>query len=545
MRILHARLSMVVLTGVLGLIVAGMTLNSTFFSAQAAGPAANYIVLYNDGAPVNQGMVKAHGYTVVKDLSKAGVLIVRSNNPSDLAKMPGVSGVAKDGLHVRVPQNEGVPYKAGTGKVGGCSSTRGTCPLQWDLARIHLPKAWQTTRGTARVRVAVLDTGLRSTHEEVGKNYDSIASRSFVQPTTDCPQDANTYSSTEDFNGHGTWTNTHVAGVNGPHMTGIAPNATLINIRVLGACGSGADSWILSGMLYGNEVGAQIESMSIGGFLCADGVVAGSFYCSTKNQVGDQPIIYRAYQQVVRYLLRHGTLVVAASGNEHVQLDQRGRVTSVGSLAYAVTGKDPSNDLCGTTEVPGGVPGVISVAAVNRVTGKEVSQSETKFGEFGINRQDQLTYYSNYGPRIDVSAPGGDRNYDVPKFDCVSINCMRLDPSSSTSSDNPGDFGAWAFDPTGNPCNICYVNIQGTSMATPQVAGVAALALAAHPGLTASQLAELLRRSVSSFINADATPRVASDPAKPTYNYDLDYGAPGIPASQMGSGVINAALAVN
>jgi subtilisin family serine protease len=544
MRILHSRVSMTVLFGAIALAVVGVMLNSTLFSAKAASPASTYIVLYNGAAQVNQATVKARGHTILKDFSQAGLLIVRSSNPADLATMPGVSGVAKDSLHMRIPTNEGVAIKSVPGKPKGCSSARTTCPFQWDLARIHLPRAWQTTHGSSSVRVAVLDTGLRSTHEEVGSNYDAIASRSFVQPTPDCPQDTNTYSSTEDFNGHGTWTNTHIAGINGPLMTGIAPASTLINIRVLGACGSGADSWILTGMLYGNEVGARIESMSLGGFLCADGVIPGSTYCGTQQQVGDQPVVYRAYQQVIAYLLKHGTLVIAASGNEHVQLDRQGRVKSVGSLAYSTPKNDPKNDLRGTTAVPGGVPGVVSVAAVNRVTSIETSQTETKFGQFGTGLRDQLTYYSNYGPRIDVSAPGGDRNYNVPKFDCLSDNCARLDPSSPTASDNPGDFGAWAFDSSGNPCDTCYTSIQGTSMATPQVAGVAVLALSAHPDLTATQLSQLLRRSVTDFLNSEATPRVSANSVQPTYNYDLDYSGSGIPNTQMGSGVIDAAIAV-
>jgi subtilisin family serine protease len=535
---------MAVLLGAVALTVAGVTLSSTLFGAKAAGPASTYIVLYNPGVQANQAILKAHGHTVIRDFSQAGLLIVRSSDPTNLAIMPGVSGVAKDGLHMRIPINEGIAFKSPPGKPKGCASSSKTCPFQWDLARIHLPRAWQTTQGSASVRVAVLDTGLRSTHEEVGSNYDVIASRSFVQPTPACPQDASTYSSTEDFNGHGTWTNTHIAGINGPLMTGIAPSTTLINIRVLGACGSGSDSWILTGMLYGNEVGARIESMSLGGFLCADGIVPGSAYCSTREQVGDQPIVYRAYQQVISYLLKHGTLVIAASGNEHVQLDQQGRVKSVGSAAYSVPRNDPKNDLRGTTEIPGGLAGVVSVAAVNRITGPATSPTATKFGQFGSGQRDQLTYYSNYGPRIDVSAPGGSRNYNVPKYDCLSNSCARLDPSAPLVSDNPGDFGAWAFDPTGKPCDTCYVNIQGTSMATPQVAGVAALALATHPNLSAIQLIRLLRSSVTDFLNANATPPISANPAQPTYNYSLDYHAPGIPNSQMGSGVIDAAIAV-
>jgi len=50
--------SVVGAAGVLALTVAGVTLSSTLFSVKAAGPAANYIVLYNDGAQVNQPVAK-------------------------------------------------------------------------------------------------------------------------------------------------------------------------------------------------------------------------------------------------------------------------------------------------------------------------------------------------------------------------------------------------------------------------------------------------------------------------------------------------------
>jgi subtilisin family serine protease len=397
--------------------------------------------------------------------------------------------------------------------------------------------------GSASVKVAVLDTGLTSKHEEVGSNYDEEESRSFVQPSPFCPADAQTYKSTEDFNGHGTWTATHVAGVNGDLMTGIAPKSTLVNVRVLGACGIGFDSWVLAGMLYGSQIGARVESMSLGGYMCGHGVVEGSFWCDTAANVGDDPLIWAAYKKVVDILRQHGTLVVAAAGNEHVQLDAKGQVVSHGTLAGFFPRPDPMNDFYGLTEAPGGVPGVVAVGAVNRITAQG-DEGETLFGQFGVGRKDQLTYYSSYGQRIDVSAPGGARNYNVPRLECLKPACLRLGPSGPGATDNPGDFGALGVDSKGHLCKNCYAFIQGTSMATPQVAGIAVLALSVHPNLSPGGLASLLRQSVTTFINPNATPGIAQEVSMPTWNFSLAYGQAGISNSLMSRGVIDAARAV-
>jgi len=519
-------------------------------ASRSGGGEENYLVVYSNASQVQRGAVEARGGQVTADLSKAGVLAVKTSNPAALRNLPGVTGVARDRL-VSVPHDQVQVVKGsdeGGGNDGGgngCGSTEASCPLQWDLARIHVPQAWQQTQGSRSVKVAVLDTGLTSAHEEVGANYDSEESVSFVQPNPFCSADATTFRSTQDFYGHGTWTATHVAGINGALMTGIAPRSTLVNVRVLGVCGFGLDSWVLEGMLYGNEIGAQVESMSLGGFLCGHGVVQGSFYCGNATDVGQDPALWQVYENVVNYLLSNGTLVVAAAGNDHAQLDRTGQVVSHGTLADITIGPDPANDFFGFTEAPGGVPGVVAVAALGRVNGAG-SASETRFGRYGVGRTDQLSYFSNYGERIDVSAPGGARNFNIPRFDCLTSNCARAGTSSPTATDNPEDFGAWGV--VGAPgsalCADCYAFVQGTSMATPQVAGTAALALAANPELSPRDLASLLRRSVSEFANGDATPAIEDDPTKPTWNYSMDYDAPGISNRLMGRGVIDAARAV-
>lgn len=122
---------------------------------------------------------------------------------------------------------------------------------QWHHVTVGSPYAWAEGYTGKGVKVAVLDTGV-SSHEDlsieesINKTSDSVAT---------------------DQNGHGT----HVAGIigakrdNGKGGAGVAPDATIYNIKVLNANGSGTDSQIYQGIQAAIEKNVDLINMSLGG----------------------------------------------------------------------------------------------------------------------------------------------------------------------------------------------------------------------------------------------------------------------------------------
>jgi subtilisin family serine protease len=162
-----------------------------------------------------------------------------------------------------------------------------------------------------------------------------------------------------------------------------------------------------------------------------------------------------------------------------------------------------ASDLRGLIETPAGIPGVIMVSASNNANGAGAAAAGVPVGQFwtgaAVGALDQLTYYSSYGSRVDIGAPGGARKFNIPR-----------------SSGGPADilYGGWgelgALTSSGEICSdpglaslltfACFkVNgtafgwLQGTSMSSPNAAGVGALALSAKPALRGDPAALLAR----------------------------------------------------
>src|SRR5215211_3950048 len=128
-------------------------------------------------------------------------------------------------------------------------------PQLWALARISAPAAWSIATGSTSVTVGIVDTGISTDHLDLSANV--VPGRDFVQGDSD----------PRDFNGHGT----HVAGTigergnNGRGLTGVNWQVGLMPVRVLDGSGSGSNANVTAGLAYACTHRASIVNASLGG----------------------------------------------------------------------------------------------------------------------------------------------------------------------------------------------------------------------------------------------------------------------------------------
>jgi len=267
--------------------------------------------------------------------------------------------------------------------------------LDVSVPQIGAPTAWAAGLDGTGVKVAVLDTGIDSAHPDLaGKIF---AQRNFTEGEED----------DLDHVGHGTHVASTIAGT-GSKYKGVAPGASVLDGKVCIEFGC-AESWIVAGMQWAAESGAQVVNLSLGG--------------------GDTPEIDPVEQAVNDLTARFGTLFVIAAGNSGFLGD--------GSLSS-----------------PASADAALAVGAVDK--------------------SDVLAPFSSRGPRVgdagvkpEITAPG-------------------VDIVAARSKDGfLGDAGQ------------LYMPLSGTSMATPHVAGSAAILTQQHPTWTAQQRKALLTGSAN------------------------------------------------
>jgi thermitase len=173
-----------------------------------------------------------------------------------------------------------------TGNQWGLENTGQTIAGQGGTvdADIDTSAAWIKSTGTASagaVKVAVLDTGIDTGHPDISSKV--VLAKDFTGS-----------GSTNDFYGHGTHVSGIVAAVtnNSTGVAGVCPDCIVLNGKVLNDSGSGANSWIASGITWATDNGAKVINMSLGS--------------SVKSTT---------LERAVNYAWNRGVVVVAAAGN--------------------------------------------------------------------------------------------------------------------------------------------------------------------------------------------------------------------------------------
>jgi serine protease len=294
-------------------------------------------------------------------------------------------------------------------------------PFQWDMPLMRMSEAWGLTTGSAAVIVAVIDTGETPHPDLVARQvagYDFIASTTMSGDGDGIdadPFDEGDGNGLQPHSFHGT----HVSGTigadsnNGSGVAGITWATGLMSLRVLGV-GGGTNFDIANAIKYA----AGLANVS--------GTVPAQPANVINMSLGG-PSSSSTVSSACTQARNAGLVIFAASGNENSSA--------------------PS--------YPAAYAGVISVAAVD------------------LNAV--RAPYSNFGPTVDLCAPGGDTSHDLD-------NDGYADGILSTLMDglNP-------------PYAPIYAFYQGTSMACPHAAGVAALMLAANPALTPAEIETLMK----------------------------------------------------
>ena len=422
-------------------------------------PTGKTVVIFKDSSAIPLAgltLINSLGGIVTKRWDNIGVAFVGGLPLSALTTLKASGLIAAVGsdryinwlpkISVRAVQSKDVLAIPHNNPAGATYFADGT---QWNMKIIGADKAWAAGKeGLHSTRVAIVDTGIDYGHRELRTLVDLSASKAFanttfvpscVDPAVPClptgdqevPVDTQlpTDSAFMDNHFHGSHVASTVAS-NNISVASIAPQVTLIAVKVLNWQGTGSFEGVASGIRHAaGPANADVINMSLGANV-------------DPNEEG-VPALLELMSRVIKDAEKQGTIVITAAGNDGLNLDEGVLVSTPCEQA------------------------TVCVSA----TGPLLQQNF-----------DQPAFYTNYGlTAIEVAAPGGnaDPAGDDTKYqseDLIIGACSRRATDQTLVVCRTNVDGA----------NYFYAFAAGTSMASPHVAAEAALIKSYSPWLSVS-----------------------------------------------------------
>jgi serine protease len=378
---------------------------------------------------------------------------------AQLAQQPDVEYAVVDQRRRRAAAPNDPLYAATVGGNPAVGQWYLRAPDATTPSAINAEAAWAVTTGSASIVVADIDTGVRFDHVDLKRvseggnllpGYDMITNTANANDgdgrDADPSDPGDWITATENARGtfagcgveNSSWHGTQTAGLigamtnNAIGMASVGRTVRVLPVRVLGKCG-GDDSDIIAGILWAAGISVPGVPDNPNPARVINMSLGGAGTCT------------QAYRDAISRVNALGVVVVAAAGND--------------------TGHPVS--------VPGNCPGVIAVAGVRQV-GSKVG-------------------FSNIGPEVSLSAPGGN---------CVNTaaNTACLYPILTTSNS-----GTTTPVVGGSIYTDSFNSSLGTSFSSPLVAGTAALMLSVQPTLTPTGVLAQLKATARAFPTTGAT----------------------------------------
>jgi lantibiotic leader peptide-processing serine protease len=458
-------------------------------AAAVAAPAAlgsTYIVLYKQQAISGSAAttIQNAGGSLVYAYPQIGVAIAQSTNASfrdNLLKSSAIENAAStSGFAYHSSDVESATDSSGPppGDLPNAPATDSDSlsGLQWDMAQIHTPEAHAITGGSPSVLVGDIDTGIDFNHPDLRANID-------VADSANCLSGAPVQgTAAQDDNGHGTHTaGTIAAASNGFGIVGVAPNVHIAAIKAGTSDGFFFPEAVVCSFMWAATHGVDVTNNSY---------FADPFLFNCKNDPV-QRAIWAAEARAILYAEHNGVTVVSADGNQF---------EDVAHPSQDLTSPDNTTPEARVVHnncvvIPLEVPGVIGVSGV------------------GNDQQDPSgflkSFYSSFGVGVtNLTAPGGDslfgRTAAAPNGRVLST-WPPNEPCTRKVTESLGD----PLEPT-----TVYCYVQGTSMASPHVAGVAALVI--------SRFGKMAPSRVTAYLDSTADPQPC--PASLPAGYDTLLG---------------------